>query len=270
LIVDDQRQDLELASLLLQKELAQAELHLAADPLAYASALSDNPFDLVVSERRPAWADGAGVIPALRRCFPEAALILFSRDADPADDLAAARLGLDYVLAKSSAGFLQLPLAAQRLLAGRAGSDDEHLPGALLQRVPAGLFTLDSETQVVSCLNPACRRMLRLDERPDTSSLTLPELLAAGPERDRLQRAVELGEPLSDLDVPLNTVANAGSWLRITLWPAAQGSGVGFEGILNTGDIVEHPLDTPAKAVSSEIGHQGPFVESGDVLRYRL
>jgi signal transduction histidine kinase len=232
LLVDDQRQDLELASVLLQKELTPAKLHLAADALSYAAALSDDPFDLVVSERRPAWADGAGVIPALRRCFPEAALILFSRDTDPADDLAAARLGLDYVLGKSSAGFLQLPLTAQRLLAVRAGGDGEQMPSALLQRLPAGLFELDPETQVVSCLNPACRRLLGLDERPSAAPPRLPDLLAAGPERDRLQRALEHGEPLSELDAPLDAGANASPWLRITLWPAAQGAGSGFEGLL--------------------------------------
>ncbi len=125
-IVDGQRQDLELASLLLQQELAQAELHWAADALASA----------------------AGVIPTLRRSFPQAALILFSCDTDPADDLAAARLGLDLVLGKSSAGFLQLALA----------------------------------------------------ERPDASPPRFPELLAAGPERDQPQRALDLGEPLRELD----------------------------------------------------------------------
>ncbi len=233
LIVDDQRQDLELASVLLEKDLAKAELHLVGDALGYAAALGGDPFDLVISERRPAWAGGAGVIAALRRCFPQAALILFSRDADPADDLAAARLGLDYLLGKSSAGFMQLPLAAQHLLASRAAADGEQMPAALLQRLPAGLFELDAETHRVSCLNPACQHLLRQSGRLDAPSPRLPELLAAGPERELLERALALGEPLSELDAPLDSSrADAPTWVRISLWPSAQGLEAGFEGLL--------------------------------------
>lgn len=232
LIVDDQLHDLELATLLLEREFDSAQLQQVADAVTFATALGAEPFDLVISERRPAWAEGAGVIAALRRCFPRAALILFSREADPADDLAATRLGLDYALQKSSSGFLQLPLVAQRLLGRGADAPEASATASLIQRLPVGLLRVDPQGHRLITLNGACRRLLRLEGVPEGSEPSLPELLAPGVERESLDRALESGEPVTGLDIPLRAAAGPQAWLRISLWPAEPGTGKGCEGML--------------------------------------
>ena len=102
------------------------------------------------------------------------------------------------------------------------------MPAALMQRLPAGLFELDAENYRVSCLNSACQRLLRLAEPRDAAPPRLPDLLAAGPEREQLERVLARGDPLSELDAPLNTGADAPPWLRISLWPSARDPGSGF------------------------------------------
>lgn len=108
LLVDSQVSDRTLATLLLQRELPEAVIAVAADPMALADALAAGTPDVAVLAADVAWANVSDLIVTLKQRSPRTAIVLFGHEADIAARALDPGLACDGVVRKSSAGFLAL------------------------------------------------------------------------------------------------------------------------------------------------------------------
>jgi signal transduction histidine kinase len=121
LLVDDDSDDRALARLVIAHALPEVEVEEIAGAPAFAQACGRRSFDLIVLERKLAWADGLAILAALKEDLPGLPVLLFTRFGDEEAGFRAARLGADEYLVKKPAGFLRLPRAIDAAL-GRARS----------------------------------------------------------------------------------------------------------------------------------------------------
>jgi len=234
LVIDDQPLDAELACSVLRCQLAPAQITVVSDALTFAEQLSAGAFDLVICEQRLAWGEGLEILATIKRLYPDCPLVFFSGLSDPAAELEAVRRGADRYVIKGSAGFLQLPLVAGRLLGRQAGVSRE-LDGAptLIERLPVGVFSLNAEHRL-TCHNQACREVLRLGDKGSAQSPRLDELLGDETARARVADAIDRRLALPELDVRLCGSDGETAWVRISLWPTEDNAtGVTCEGIVS-------------------------------------
>jgi signal transduction histidine kinase len=120
LLIDDDADDRALAALTLRQRLGPLDLVEVGDALDFALAFAAPRLDLVVTERRLAWADAVPLLRCLRERHPRAPVVLFTSDADAHLLRRAEELGFAGCLVKGSRAFLQLPVTVAALLAGGA------------------------------------------------------------------------------------------------------------------------------------------------------
>lgn len=111
LLIDDHADSRALARLVLTHELPHVQVEEIVDAVSFAQAFGRADFDLVVLDPSLSWTEGLAVLHALKERWPLLPILLFTEPGSEAVAVRAAKLGADDLLAKSSSGYLKLPLA---------------------------------------------------------------------------------------------------------------------------------------------------------------
>jgi signal transduction histidine kinase len=108
LLVDSRGSDRTLTTLLLQHQLPHAVITEARDAVTLSDALAAGAPHIALVAADVAWASPSELVETIRRCRPQAAVILFGHQADIAKRVLNPGLACDGIVRKSSAGFLAL------------------------------------------------------------------------------------------------------------------------------------------------------------------
>jgi signal transduction histidine kinase len=108
LLVDSRGSDRTLTTLLLQHQLPHAVITEARDAVTLSDALAAHAPHIALVAADVAWASPSELVETIRRCRPQAAVILFGHQADIAKRVLNPGLACDGIVRKSSAGFLAL------------------------------------------------------------------------------------------------------------------------------------------------------------------
>jgi len=167
LLVDDDPDDRDLASLVLTGAFGEINVEPVGDAGVLTRALASRKFGLVITEFQLDWIDGAEVVRLARELRPDCAVVLFTEAVSEQvlDDTI--RLGVDAFVPKSSSGFSKLPLAVRTALyrARRRAMDmaKEAPYKRVFEGLPVGIFVATTRGEIMEC-NPALARYLGYEE----------------------------------------------------------------------------------------------------------
>ena len=158
LLVDDNADDRELASLVLNGAFGDVTVEQISDAAELTRALASHRFGLVITELDLGWIDGTEVVRLVRELKPDCAVVLFTRVLSPevVDD--AIRLGVDAFIPKDSSGYTKLPYAVRSALyraRRRAMETAREAPyRKVFEDMPVGVFVATSDGEILEA-NPA-------------------------------------------------------------------------------------------------------------------
>lgn len=146
LFVDDNPNDRALALRELRRELGEVEFVEVLDAEDLASALERDAPDLVITDYELRWTNGLEALRAVKKRWPECAVVMFTGTGSEEIAVEAMKRGLDDYVVKTAGHFRRLPSAARsalELAAGRRASsalrESEARLELVLGQVPAVL-----------------------------------------------------------------------------------------------------------------------------------
>jgi len=221
LLVDDEPDDLRLASLVLEREFGDVTIEQALDGPSFTRAVAQRSFGLVITEHRLPWADGPSVVRLVREARPGCPVILFTRG--PAPELAAAalRLQVDGWVDKSSGGFLELPEAVREALFRARRRAIEGAPDApyrrLFEGLPVGVFMAASNGQIVEA-NRALADILGFDGPAQLTRRSVHGFFASRSVAEGWRSRLEASGSLGNIDTELQRADGRRVWVRVSAW----------------------------------------------------
>ncbi|MCU0936722.1 MAG: ATP-binding protein [Gammaproteobacteria bacterium] len=220
--------DLSLAALVLRQAFPDDCVEAIGDPIAFAEALAGPAPAALVTALHFGWAEGAKVLAAVRRRYPDVVTVAF--DVPPPEDQAARlpEIGVDRYVRRDSAGFLELPGALReawaRAAARRGGDEADRVFRRLVEDAPIGLFSA-TPSGLLTRANPALARVLGLPREVDPVGRAVGEVLG----RALPDLASSLSEdPQRGLHEPeVRLVLGDGQvrWVGVDLWAVHDADG---------------------------------------------
>ncbi len=233
LLVDEQCDDLALASLVLAQAIPDVRVESIDSAAALAGALAAGRPSLVIAERTLSWGDGFEVLEVVRQLHPDCPVVFFSARCEPSPE--DTLRGLDGWLPKTSAGFLHLPVIAQRLARRAAPPSPAPGPvnGAGVAKLPVAVLTASPSGEILGA-NEAAAQLLGVSDRTRLEGRALQFVLSPGPGREALTAALQSGGTVQGLEVELASKDATGRWARLSLW-----SGPGPDGAVRFAATLE-------------------------------
>src|SRR4051812_4234520 len=111
LVVDAVAADRELISVLLERHIPGATVHLVGDVLPFAEAIYTTAPDAIIVSDALSWAPARDVVALIRRRHPTAAAVVVSGGQSPVG-----AIPCDAWVQKTSEGFLRLPPVVGQLI----------------------------------------------------------------------------------------------------------------------------------------------------------
>jgi len=176
LLVDDNADDRELASLVLNGAFGDVTVEQISDAAELTRALAAHRFGLVITELDLGWIDGTEVVRLVRELKPDCAVVLFTRVLSPevVDD--AIRLGVDAFIPKESSGYTKLPYAVRSALyraRRRAMETAREAPyRKVFEDMPVGVFVATSDGEILEA-NPAMAKILAFESPEELTRRSL-------------------------------------------------------------------------------------------------
>jgi PAS domain S-box-containing protein len=215
LLVDENGDDLALASLVLKGALEHVHIETVDSLAALAGALAAEPPSVVITERALSWGDGFAVLDAVRGQHPDCPVLFFSAAHEPSPDDSIR--GLDGWLPKTSTGYLNLPILVQRLARRRASPGPNAMVGAGVDKLPIAVITASPGGEILGA-NEAAATLLGVSDRARLRGRALQFVLRPGEARDALVRAIEAGSSIHGAEVQLARQDGEPVWVRMSLW----------------------------------------------------
>ncbi len=218
LVVDDNRDDSSLITLVLTRDLPKVQVVCAGDRDTFQDLLESAAFHIAITESRVCWASGFEVLRSIRLVTPHCPVLMFTAHGDEELASEAFKKGFTDYLPKSARGYVQLP---KRLRRSMERSEDLVSCTGLLARHHLLFEMLDQAAffatadGVLMAANPAFIHLLRGFKFLDASALKgrpLTELLPSSKLPQFLQ-GLAPGHPAS-LTLELNR-ARFGSSVRL-------------------------------------------------------
>jgi PAS domain S-box-containing protein len=222
LLVDANDDDRALTALILRQHFPDIRIEETADALTFAERVAHGGYDGVVTELEFPWGDATRVAAMVKRLIPGCPIVVFARQLREralADGIGA---GLDGLVIKGSAGFLELPHVLERALslsaARRASLADETRYRSLLHGLPVGVLRTAADGTVVEATSAAAEA-LGLTNEEELNGRELAAFLASPADQARLRERLRAGAAVRDLEVRATALGGEGAWLRINAWP---------------------------------------------------
>jgi PAS domain S-box-containing protein len=218
LLVDDDPDDRDLASLVLTGAFGEIALEPVGDAGVLTRALASQRFGMVITEFQLDWIDGAEVVRLAREMRPDCAVVMFTEvlSEQMVDD--AIRLGVDAFVPKSSAGFSKLPLAVRTALyrARRRAMDmaKEAPYKRVFDGLPIGVFVATSGGEVLEC-NPAFAEALGYDSPEKLAGRSMTRFFADREAAEQWRSSIASAGDLELLEAQLRRSDGTSLWVRL-------------------------------------------------------
>jgi PAS domain S-box-containing protein len=221
LIIDENANDRELASLVLTGEFGNLELEAVGTAAGFSSALAAGRFGIVITEASFSWSTGIELIRLVREVRPECPVILFTAEVGEELWSETLRLGIDGYVSKSSAGFVRLPAAVRSVFfrsRRKAVASSRDAPyRRLVEGLPVGVFIATLEGEILEA-NPAFASMLGLFDPEEASWTNFPNLFANPAAADEWRSRMTSTRSVRNFDVELKKADESPMWARISSW----------------------------------------------------
>src|SRR5438876_183377 len=193
LLVDDNPEDRVLVIRELRRGFANLQINQVTDAKHFARALESGKGDLVITDYRLRWSEGLAVLRAIKACWPECPVIMFTGTGSEEVAVEAMKLGLDDYVLKSPRHYARLPGAARMALEQRAHSralkEAERRYLALFNNIPIGLWKTTAEGKIIDA-NPAAAHMLGYPDRESLLNINAVDLYFDPEDRTRWQSLI--------------------------------------------------------------------------------
>jgi len=239
LLVDDDPDDRDLASLVLTGAFGEITVEPVGDAGVLTRALASRRFGLVITEFQLDWIDGAEVVRLAREIRPDCAVVMFTEvvSEQMVDD--AIRLGVDAFVPKSSAGFSKLPLAVRTALyrARRRAMDmaKEAPYRRVFEGLPIGVFVATSRGEILEC-NPAFAKYLGYDSPEDLAGRSMTQFFADPDAADQWRSSIASAGDLDRMEAQLRRSDGTSLWARLKVL-SVSGDSAGVRQLLGVVEI---------------------------------
>jgi PAS domain S-box-containing protein len=219
LLVDDDPDDRDLASLVLTGAFGEVTLEPVADAGVFTRALASRRFGIVITEFQLDWIDGSEVVRLAREVRPDSAVLLFTRA--PSEEVVeeAIRLGVDAFVPKSSSGFSRLPYAVRSALyraRRRAlGSAKDAPYRRIFEGLPSGVFVAASSGEIMEA-NATMAAILGLETPEEVTRRSIDKLFMNPDAADRWRAGLDSRETLDHIETELQRSDGSAVQVRIT------------------------------------------------------
>jgi len=235
LVVDGNNDDRALSVFLLTKALAGAEVVEVPNALVFAERLTRGDFAAVVTEFRLDWGDGFQVLDAVRSLRPACPVIFFTAHGSEAVAADGLRRGLAGYVIKGSAGFLALAETVRAAIGAAASSHrlEELSRGLdrLTDELALGTFAATQQGTVAGA-SPALARMLGVAGVDAVGGRQVSAFFQDPKARQQVADTLARGEVIRGFEAEGRREDGTPVWLRLAAWPVADGSGFGYQGVL--------------------------------------
>lgn len=116
LLIDDSQSDRLLAMRVLNRELRDLEITQVATDEDFRQALTENNFDVAITDYQLRWSDGLTVFRVIKSCYPDCPVIMFTDSGSEEVAVEAMKAGLDDYILKSGKHSARLPIAVRTSL----------------------------------------------------------------------------------------------------------------------------------------------------------
>jgi PAS domain S-box-containing protein len=238
LLIDDNESDRTLASVVLSREFDRIDIEPVGSATEFSSAVAAGLFGLVITEADLEWTEGLEVVELIRDLRPDCPIILFTAAGGTELWNDALRLHVDGFVAKSSAGFVELPSAVRAALfraRRRAMATAKDAPyRRLVEGLPVGVIVSTLSGEILEA-NPACAAMLGLSSPETLSRRSFTEFFAQRSLASSWRSQIEASRTVGNLDAQLVRADRSLIWVRISSWAVEDGPG----GIHQVQSIIE-------------------------------
>ncbi|MGD8440669.1 MAG: ATP-binding protein, partial [Holophagae bacterium] len=228
LLIDDDESDRTLASVVLSREFDRVDIDPVGSAAEFSGALTAGLFGLVITEADLEWAEGLEVVELIRDLRPDCPIILFTAGGGTELWNDALRLQVDGFVAKSSAGFVELPSAVRAALfraRRRAMATAKDAPyRRLVEGLPVGVIVSTLSGEVLDA-NPACAAMLGLSSAENLTRRSFTEFFAQKSLASSWRSQIEASRTVGNLDAQLVRADRSLIWVRISSWAVEDGPG---------------------------------------------
>lgn len=259
LVIDDQPEEREVVSLVLQGAFGVRPTAVAGDASGLARHLGTRAWGLVLCEVDLAWCDGPELLESLHELQRAAAVVVVTRAEPAAVAETVLRAGVDGFVRKDAAGLAKLPgivrsalLAAHRREHGAPAADRR-----VFERLPLAVFRASAEGAILDS-NPAFARLAGADHPADLVQRSIESLLGPSDGRERWARAVVTGGAIGPFETDLRREDGSAVRVRLRAWSVP-----GRDGAVTLDGLVEDVSETVA-------AHEAAVRRADELARARL
>jgi PAS domain S-box-containing protein len=273
LLVDDNADDRDLASLVLNGAFGEVAVEQIADAAALTRALAAHRFGLVITELDLSWVNGTEVVRLARELKPDCAVVLFTRSLSPAVVDDAIRLGVDAFVPKDSSGYTKLPYAVRSALyraRRRAMETAREAPyRKIYEDLPVGVFVATSDGEILEA-NPAMASILAFESPEELTRRSLRHFFIQEGAADTWRTTLEQAGTIDGFEAELRKAD--GEPVRVRFRTSFVEGEVaqtrqllGMLEVARTGGSTDSPVDDTAVEQSQDELEQMAYVVSHDL-----
>lgn len=221
LLVDDDASDRALATRIIKQSFPSADIEQVDGAAGFSRALVRSTFGIAVTELQLSWSDGLDVVSALREVAPDCPVILFTGRENIENAVRALELGADFLVEKSSQGYLELGDAVRAALFRahrRRSREAQDAPyHRLVDAFPIGVFTATRDGEVLEA-NPALATILGFPTAEALTQRTIHGLFAETAEADRWQAQLDGTGGTAECEALLTRDDGGSVWVHLSAW----------------------------------------------------